>query len=93
VRREAKRAKLLQYAERVWGLREGDEDARIDAAIERTEAFFRQMGVPTRLPDYGLGTQHIDGIVRALEAHGMVKLGEQRDVTPEVSRTVLELCL
>jgi NADP-dependent alcohol dehydrogenase len=93
VRRDAKRGKLLQYAERVWNLRDGAEDARIDAAIERTEAFFRQMGVPTRLPDYGLGAKDIDAVVAALEAHRMVKLGEQRDVTPEVSRKVLELCL
>jgi NADP-dependent alcohol dehydrogenase len=93
VRRDAKRAKLLQYAERVWDLREGNEDARIDAAIERTEAFFREMGVNTRLADYGLSARHIDGIVAALEAHGMVKLGEARDVTPAVSRKVLELAL
>lgn len=93
VRREAKRAKLLQYAERVWNLRDGGEDARIDAAIARTEAFFREMGVATRLSDYGLGAASIDAVVAALEAHRMVKLGEQRDVTPEVSRKVLELCL
>jgi NADP-dependent alcohol dehydrogenase len=93
VRREAKRGKLLQYAERVWQLADGSEDERIDAAIERTEAFFRQMGVPTRLSDYGLGADSIDAVLAALEAHRMVKLGERRDVTPEVSRKVLELCL
>jgi len=93
VRREAKRGKLLQYAERVWNLSEGSEDARIDAAIARTEAFFRDMGVATRLSDYGLGANSIDAVLAALEAHRMVKLGEQRDVTPEVSRKVLELCL
>ncbi|MES2298587.1 MAG: iron-containing alcohol dehydrogenase [Pseudomonadota bacterium] len=93
VRREGKRAKLLQFAERVWSLRQGDEDTRIEAAITRTEAFFEQMGVKTRLGDYGLGAQHIDAVIGALEAHRMVKLGEQRDVTPEVARKVLELSL
>jgi NADP-dependent alcohol dehydrogenase len=93
VRREAKRGKLLQYAERVWNIREGSEDARIDEAIARTEAFFRQVGVGTRLPDYQLGREAIEPVVKALAAHGMVKLGEQRDVTPEVTRKVLELCL
>mgnify|MGYP002143930363 CR=1 FL=1 len=34
-RRVAKRAKLLQYAERVWGLTTGSEDERITAAITR----------------------------------------------------------
>ena len=88
-RRESKRAKLLQYAERVWGLREGDEEARISVAIERTRAFFESLGVPTRLGAYGLGAEHVDAVVAQLEAHGMVKLGEQRDITPEVARRIL----
>jgi NADP-dependent alcohol dehydrogenase len=93
VRRDAKRAKLLQYAERVWNIHDGSEDERIDAAIARTEAFFRSVGVGTRLPDYQLGAEAIEPVLKALEAHRMVKLGERRDVTLEVSRKVLELCL
>jgi NADP-dependent alcohol dehydrogenase len=93
VRKDAKRAKLLQFAERVWNLSGGDEDTRIEAAITRTEEFFEQMGVKTRLGDYGLGAADIDGVLGALEAHRMVKLGEQRDVTLEVSRKVLEMSL
>ena len=38
VRRTQKRAKLLQYAERVWGVRDGDEDARVDL-IESRQVF------------------------------------------------------
>ncbi len=92
-RREAKRAKLLQFAERVWGLKGGDEDTRIEAAITRMEEFFEQMGVKTRLGDYGLKANDIDAVLKVLEAHRMVKLGEQRDVTLEVSRKVLEMSL
>ncbi|MCG2583277.1 iron-containing alcohol dehydrogenase [Massilia sp. TS11] len=91
VRKAAKRAKLLQFAERVWGLRAGDEDTRIEAAITRTEQFFAQMGVPTRLADYGLDASAVDGVVQALEAHRLTKLGEARDVTPDVARQALEL--
>lgn len=93
VRRDSKRAKLLQYAQRVWQLNAGDEDIRIEAAITRTEQFFEQMGVKTRLADYGLDRSSIDAVVRALEAHRMVKLGEARDVTPELSRQALEMSL
>ncbi|GAB3418560.1 iron-containing alcohol dehydrogenase [Massilia agilis] len=93
VRREAKRAKLLQYAERVWHITEGSENDRIEQAIARTEAFFREVGVGTRLPDYQLGREVIEPVLKALEAHRMVKLGEKRDVNLEVSRKVLELCL
>jgi NADP-dependent alcohol dehydrogenase len=93
VRREAKREKLLQYAARVWNIVDGSEDERIEQAIARTEAFFREVGVGTRLADYQLGREAIDPVVKALEAHRMTKLGERRDVTLDVSRKVLELCL
>ena len=49
VQREHKRDKLLQYASRVWGIEEGDEAQRIDAAIDRTRAFFERLGIDTRL--------------------------------------------
>lgn len=93
VRKESKRAKLLQYAERVWGLTGGDEDTRIDAAIAKTQDFFEQMGVKTRLSDYSLGAENIDAILTQLEAHRMVALGERRDVTLSTSRQVLELSI
>lgn len=93
VRRVAKRDKLLQYADRVWQIRAGNEDARIDAAIARTVAFFESLEVPTRLAAYGIGAEAIPQIVAQLEAHGMTALGEDRGVTLAVSRQVLEAAL
>ena len=93
VRRDVKRAKLLQYADRVWGLRAGDEDARIDQAIAHTRAFFEALGVRTRLADYGVGADAVERIVAQLEAHRMVKLGEDRAVDLALSRRIVEACL
>ena len=88
--RETKRAKLLQYAERVWGLTTGTEDERISGGIEATRAFFEGLGVPTRLRAYDIQAGAIDALVASLQAHGMSKLGERGDVTPAVSRRILE---
>jgi NADP-dependent alcohol dehydrogenase len=93
VKRREKREKLLQYAERVWGIREGDEDSRIDEAIERTREFFESVGIPTRLSAYGIGAEAIPAIVQQLRAHGMTALGEHGDITPEVAARILERCL
>jgi NADP-dependent alcohol dehydrogenase len=90
---EAKREKLLQYAERVWNIKEGDEDARISGAIEQTEAFFKTMQVPTRLSDVDLGKADTDVLIEKLTQHGMVKLGEHGNITPEVSRKILQAAL
>ena len=92
-RRVQKHDKLLQYGERVWGIRSGTDDERITAAIDKTRDFFERMGIPTRLSAYGLGADAIDVVIKQLEAHGMTKLSEHRDVTPAVSRRVLEAAL
>ena len=90
---EAKREKLLQYADRVWQLKEGSDDARIQRAIQLTENFFQTMGVPTRLSDVDLEENDIDGLIERLTQHGMVKLGEHRNITPDVSRKILMTAL
>lgn len=92
-RRVQKGAKLLQYGERVWGINSGTDEERITAAIDKTRDFFERMGIPTRLSAYGLAADAIDVVIRQLEEHGMSKLSEHGDVTPEVSRRVLEAAL
>jgi len=93
VQRQQKQGKLLQYALRVWGIEQGTEDERIDQAIEKTEAFFRLMQVPVRLSDVELDASHIPVLIENLTNHGMLKLGEHGDITPEISRKVLQMAL
>lgn len=93
VRRQDKSQKLLQYAERVWGICEGTEEQRIEKGIARTREFFEQMGVATRLGSYGINADEIPKLIEQLERHGMKALGERRDVTLPVSARVLEQCL
>lgn len=90
VRREAKRAKLLQYAERVWHISQGDDEQRIDAAIQKTRTFFESLGLPTRLAAYQLDADDIDGLLKQLDAHRLTALGEHSNVTLDVSRQILE---
>ena len=93
LRRDSKREKLLQYAERVWNISEGSEEQRIDAAIGKTRDFFESMQVKTRLSAYQITKEHIPALLAQLEKHGMVKLGEHGDVTLEISRTILEISI
>lgn len=88
--RQQKREKLLQYGRRVWQLSHQDEERLIDEAISHTRQFFEQMGVPTRLADYGIAADAVDKLTAKLEQHQMLKLGEHGDITPEVSRLILQ---
>ncbi|MCT8124434.1 iron-containing alcohol dehydrogenase [Alishewanella sp. BS5-314] len=91
--RAAKGAKLLQYGQRVWQLQHQDQERLIDEAISHTRQFFERMGVPTRLADYGIKADAVDKLVDKLVQHKMIKLGEHRDITPEVSRSILQRAL
>ncbi len=93
LRRKEKHAKLLQYAQRVWNITDGNDEQRIDAAIAKTREFFEAVGVRTRLSDYQLGEECIEPVLAQLQAHGMLQLGEHQDVTPEQCRTVLHMSL
>ncbi|MFX2257251.1 iron-containing alcohol dehydrogenase [Acinetobacter variabilis] len=93
IRRQEKREKLLQYAARVWQIVEGDEEQRIHTAIARTRAFFEQLGLPTRLSDYGLGETDIEIIITQLKSHNLTQLGERKNVSLEISRQILEMSI
>ncbi len=86
---EQKRAKLLQYAERVFGLKEGIDDERIELAIERTEQFFRSIGLATRLSEVGIGEQTVEQIAERFNKAG-VRYGEAGNVTGDVVRKILK---
>ncbi|HOC58455.1 MAG TPA: iron-containing alcohol dehydrogenase [Smithellaceae bacterium] len=93
VRAANKKEKLLQYARRIWGISSGTESSQIEAAIGQTRDFFEQMGVPTKLKDYGIHDFNVETIVEMLEAHGLSVMGEKNDVTADTMRKILKLCL
>ena len=93
VKKADKLEKLAQYATRVWHITEGTTEEKADKAIAKTREFFESLGVSTHLKDYGLGEETVDKIVKQLEGHGMTRLGEKGDVTPEVAREILTRAL
>lgn len=92
VQRSSKREKLLQYAERVWDLREGPAEERIQGAIEKTRAFFEQVGNPTHLSAYGLGGERFGDLVNRLESRGILPMGERKDLDRARLEAILDGC-
>ena len=91
--KDSKKDKLLQYARNVWNIEANNnqsDDEVIEAAIVRTEDFFRDLGLPVSLADAELDDSAIDPIIEQLEAHKMVKLGEHGKNDLTVSRRILE---
>jgi len=88
-RKAKKHAKLLQFAERVWDITEGTDDEKIEAAINKTEAFFNSLDIVTNLTHYGIDDAGIDKVIANLENVGMTALSESGDLTLDIVRKIL----
>jgi NADP-dependent alcohol dehydrogenase len=87
--RGAKGEKLIQYGERVWGIREGSDTERINAAIARTRSFYESLGLQTRLSDYGVEASVAPVVAKRLEKRGLVAFGERSEITPAIVEQIL----
>ena len=88
VLRKQKEAKILQFGERIFGVVTGTHEMRIDETIRKTEAFFRSLGLTTRLSEENIGTDIIDEIEHRFnerDAH----YGEDGLVTGAVAKEIL----
>ena len=89
---EAKKEKLAQYAERVWNITDGSTDDRAYAAIEKTVAFFHELGIDTKLSDY---TKDYEGtaeeIAKRFTDRGWTGLGEHQNLSPEKVQKIVKM--
>lgn len=84
--------KLLQYAERVWGIKEKDPEKKIDAAIEQTEQFFRRVGLRTRLHEYQISDEVVEIVSERVRLNGIV-YGEHKNIDADKVKEILRLAL
>lgn len=89
---EAKKEKLAQYGERVWRITEGSTDDKAYAAIEKTVAFFHDLGIDTKLSDY---TNNYEGtaeeIAKRFTQRGWLGLGEHQSLSPDKVEKIVKM--
>tara|TARA_R110002051_G_scaffold131139_1_gene204999 strand:+ start:528 stop:1688 length:1161 start_codon:yes stop_codon:yes gene_type:complete len=89
---ESKKDKLAQYGERVWNIAEGSTEDKARAAIKRTEIFFNELGIDTKLSQY---TENYEGtaeeISKRFKARGWEGLGEHQNLTPEDAGKIVKM--
>ncbi len=89
--RNEKKDKLLQYAKRVWLISYENEDFIINEAIAKTEAFFRSLGIKTKLHEHGIEENIINEIVKRFRERNTL-LGENKSINSEKVLEILTLC-
>lgn len=90
VMQDEKKEKIIQYGQRVWGIREGSEQERINLTIAKTREFFQSVGMKTKLSEHGVTKEICNEIVTRFTQRG-VKAGENGTITPELISKALEL--
>jgi NADP-dependent alcohol dehydrogenase len=89
---ETKKEKLAQYAERVWNITEGSLEEKAHAAIDKTEAFFHELGIDTRLSEY---TKEYEGtaeeIAKRFTKRGWLGLGEHQSLSPDKVEKIVKM--
>lgn len=89
---EDKKEKLAQYGERVWNITEGSIDDKAYAAIEKTVAFFHELGIDTKLSDY---TKDYEGtaeeISKRFTDRGWTGLGEHQTLSPDKVEKIVKM--
>ncbi|MFH0754780.1 MAG: iron-containing alcohol dehydrogenase [Candidatus Omnitrophota bacterium] len=78
-----KEEKLRQFGQRVWQVDSARE------AMDRTEDFFRLMGMKTRLAEYGISPEEAARKVRERFSERQVVYGERNDITPEAVEKII----
>jgi NADP-dependent alcohol dehydrogenase len=80
---EQKRAKLTQYGKRVFGVGSAEE------AIDRTEAFFRDLGMKTRLSEHGVDAKALAAEIDRRFTSRRFTCGEKGEVDGKLAARIV----
>ncbi len=76
-----RQAKLVQFAQRVWNIQDTNANRACSLAIEKTESFFRSLGILTKLHEHQILEDTIDRIILRFGQRNMKTVGNQQDLS------------
>ena len=89
---EAKKQKLAQYAQRVWGITQGTIDEKAERAIIKMENFFHSLDIHTKLSDYVADYQDTATRVKnAFTDRKWTGIGEYKTLTPQDAYEIVKM--
>ncbi len=89
---ETKKEKLAQYAERVWNVTDGTLEEKAHAGINKTDEFFKSLGIDIKLSDYTQDYEETGSIVaKRFTERGWDGLGEHKSLTPTDAQKIIEM--
>ncbi|MBW8361137.1 MAG: iron-containing alcohol dehydrogenase [Kaistella sp.] len=89
---ETKKEKLAQYAERVWKITEGTLEEKAHAGINRTDEFFKSLGIDIQLSAYTKDYSETGtAVAKRFTERGWLGLGEHKSLAPADVQKIIEM--
>ena len=76
-------ARFARLSEAVWDIREGSDEEKALAGILAFEAFFREIGMPTRMRELGIGEESFAPMAAKCTVNGTKVLSAIEDYDEE----------
>jgi NADP-dependent alcohol dehydrogenase len=87
--RKEKEERILRLGAVIFGIAEGgDTDERVEKTIAALELFFRDMGLKTRLNEYGITEADLDALTAPIDQLGW-RLSEKGHIDTKAARGIL----
>lgn len=88
-------SRFLAFADLVFGIEPVDETEEavadaVTAAIDELQAFFAELGMPTKLGEFGLKLENVDAFLATLKANKGEAFGGFKKITLEDARAIYE---
>jgi len=89
---ENKKEKLAQYGQRVWGVIGDDMDAVANEALERTVAFYHEMGMLTQLSENAKNFENTPNkVFERFTERGWNEMGEAKSIGPKEAEEIVKM--
>lgn len=89
-----KEEKLAQYGHRVWGINGSSKKDIAEKALEKTIAFYHEMGMKTKLSENANEFENTSKIVfDRFTDRGWNELGENKNIGPKEAKEIVEMSI
>ena len=85
-------SRFAKFARRVWNVNETDDKKAAEAGIEAMSQFFKSIGMPTTLNEFGIGEENIPKLTDLCTFYGQRTINSVIELGDKEIKEIFEIC-
>lgn len=85
-------SRFAQFARRVWNVNETDDKKAAEAGIEAMSQFFKSIGMPSTLNEFGIGEENIPKLTDLCTFYGQRTINSVIELGDKEIKEIFEIC-